>query len=226
MAYRLKTNLSGLHRLPARIPARDLFSAAVWAQEQTGCYRKSPETLAGKIQPSNLELMIQALGSPAWTQQQTQQGQQIREFFQSLMFQRISGEIPAGSFLDAALTVASQTEFTFRDLHSFRIAASLPHSWRTQQLWQQRLAQRQAQIATSRPWGHRGSWIQAEFLVLGDSQWSQRHQTWFTHLLWQDHVFCAQYHQAWSHNQTVMISGRVRAHRDQRVTLLQVISVD
>ena len=100
-----------------------VFAAAVAAQLANEEYVKVGETTSEK-KKSNRELMLDYLKNPkVLTEQNRQQGQEVQQYFQGLTFKMLKGK-ELGSFEQATLNFASQSEIT--SLYEISVIASLP----------------------------------------------------------------------------------------------------
>jgi len=106
-------------------PTETVFAAAAAAQMANTEYVKVGEITVEK-KKSNRELMLNYLNNPeVLTQQDLQQGQEVRQYFQGLTFKVLKGQI-LGPFEQAALDFASQPKTT--GLYEISVIASLPQA--------------------------------------------------------------------------------------------------
>lgn len=106
-------------------PTETVFAAAAAAQMANTEYVKVDEITVEK-KKSNRELMLNYLNNPeVLTQQDLQQGQEVRQYFQGLTFKVLKGK-ELGGFEQAALDYASQSEIT--SLYEISVIASLPQT--------------------------------------------------------------------------------------------------
>ena len=115
--------------------AEQVFAAAVAAQQQNGDYLKyeqrDPETGAVVRKP-NKQLMRELLEQEL-TPEQLAEGEAVREHYQRLLFQQMTGELK--DFLVSALRVSSRESFANNDWLDLAIVAALVY-WLTARGWQ------------------------------------------------------------------------------------------
>ena len=200
-------------------PASQVFAAAVAAQEHNGEYRKyeqrDPETGAVTARP-NKELMREFLEQEL-TPEQLAEGEAVREHYQRLLFQQMTGELK--DFLVSALRVSSRETFANNDWLDLAIVAALPSCYQRDRIREAARDQRDQLAAGSQPVGQVGQRITGEFQVV-QCYWSQKWNSWTVTAQQGTNLFFFFLSAQVSPGQKIGLAGTVKGHRDGNVTQL------
>lgn len=202
--------------------AEQVFAAAVTAQEINGEYLKIEvrDDQGQVVSQPNKVLMRQLLTSNTeFTDSQLAQGQQVREHYQKLLFEQISGELK--DFLSSALRIASKPQFQSNEWLDLAIAAALPSCADRDLRCQAAEAEREQLTAQSEPVGQVGDRVTLQMQVV-QARWSQKWNCWTINARAGSNLFFFFHKQELTG--TVQVRGTVKGHRD-RVTQLNRVKV-
>lgn len=198
-------------------PASQVFAAAVAAQEHNGAYVKyAQQNQQGQLVRPNKEVMREFLDQEL-TPDQIAQGEEVRDHYQRLLFQQITGELK--DFLATALRVSSRDSFGDTDWLDLAIVAVLPSCWQRDRVREAARDQREQLAATSQLVGNVGDRISGEFQVI-QCNWSQRWNSWTVTAQQDTNLFFFFLNQELKTGTTVRLAGTVKKHRDGNTTQL------
>ena len=205
-------------------PASQVFAAAVAAQEHNGEYRKyeqrDPETGAVTARP-NKELMREFLEQEL-TPEQLAEGEAVREHYQRLLFQQMTGELK--DFLVSALRVSSRETFANNDWLDLAIVAALPSCYQRDVFRENAREAREKIAAASQPVGQPGERITGEFQVV-QCNWSPKWNVWTVNAQQDSNLFFFFLPREVQPGQVLRLTATVKHHRDGNVTQLNRVRV-
>lgn len=203
-----------------------VFAAAVAAQEQNGEYVKNPayDPETGKlVRQTNKELMRNMLlNNQQFTEEQKEQGIAVRQHYQGLLFEELSGELRG--FLSTALKVATRESFCNRDLLDLAVAAALPGCYQRDLARKAAEAERKELSKNSAPYGAPGQRVKGEFEIV-QCNWSQKWNCWTVNAVMGGNLFFFFFKTQLTQGSKVNLAATVKNYRDSNVTQLNRVKV-
>lgn len=202
--------------------AEQVFAAAAMAQQQNGEYIKNVqynEQGEVKAQPNKVVMRELLTQNTQFSSEAIAQGQQVREHYQKLLFEQMSGELK--DFLSNALRIASKESFLSNEWLDLAIAAALPSCADRDQKRQAAEAEREQLTTQSEPVGQVGQRVNFMMQVV-QCRWSQKWQMWTINAQAGNNMFFFFYKSELAG--TVPVCGTVKGHRD-RVTQLNRVKI-
>lgn len=203
-------------------PADQVFAAAVMAQQQNGEYLKfERRDEQGEVthKPNKVVMRELLMQNIQFSVETIAQGQLVREHYQKLLFEQMSGELK--DFLSNALRIASKEQFQSNEWLDLAIAAALPSCAERDQQRQAAQAEREQLTAQSNPVGQVGDRIDLQMQVV-QCRWSQKWNCWTINAQAGGNMFFFFHKQEITG--TVQVRGTVKGHRD-RITQLNRVKI-
>ena len=202
--------------------ADQVFAAAVMAQQQNGEYVKNVQyNDQGEVtvQPNKVVMRELLMQNTQFSAEAISQGQQVREHYQKLLFEQMSGELK--DFLSSALRIASKEQFQNNEWLDLAIAAALPSCAERDQKRRAAEAERDQLTTQSNPVGQVGDKIALQMQVV-QCRWSQKWNCWTINAQAGGNMFFFFHKQELTG--TVQVCGTVKGHRD-RITQLNRVKI-
>jgi hypothetical protein len=203
--------------------AEQVFAAAVTAQEINSEYLKYPKhNEQGNVTARpNKEVMRELLVNGAeFTAEQIASGNQVRDHYQQLLFEQMSGELK--EFLQNALRISSRAEFQSNDWLDLVIVAALPSCAQRDQIRRAAEQKRQELAEQSQLVGKIGDRVEGDAEVI-ECRWSQKWNCWTVNARLGNNLLFF-FHKS-EVSGKIKLRGTVKGHRENNVTQLNRVQI-
>lgn len=211
---------------PQFLPASEVWAAAIAAQRINGIYLKYDEDWNnGPIRYANKVLIRMAITHGWITDQDRARVDEIRSYFQGLIFRQLSGQAMT-DFDRSSLTYATAETISDQDYLAWGVIASLPAAWERAMARQAKREREDALLAASTHIGTPGQRIKVTARII-NSRFSHKYMTtFFTALVDNTNlIFFAFNHHALLQDQVYELTGTVKGHRESGQTQLNRVKI-